>query len=335
MNFSRRSVLVAGVSAAAGGFSGLSQAHATVVAVQMRCAASYPDQTYHTLCLKGFAEELARTTKGEIAVTVTANQALKKMNEVLPSLKSGDIQLGEVLMSSYSDKMPLLSMDTVPFIVRNWSDARRMWASSRPLVAEGLSKHGALLLYAVPWPPQGLYSTEPVHAFSDLKGKKFRVFNPITRRLCELVGAIPVEVSGKELTVAIAEGRVEAMITSSTTGVDSLAWTKMKFFHDIRAWMPKNMVAMSEATWRTLTREQRAAVDRAAANAEVAGWDMAQKADDASKKILLENGMKIETPGVYLRREMELRGERFGGEFAKKSTENTVALVQYYTTKSS
>jgi TRAP-type C4-dicarboxylate transport system substrate-binding protein len=300
--------------------------------LQMRCAASYGSTSYHTVCLRAFCEELSRETNGEVKAVVTPDQALRRMDEVLPALKTGEIEIGEVLMSSYAKDLPVLSMDTVPFIVRSWSDARKMWASSRPLVADLLSKRGALLLYAVPWPPQGLYSTTPIRKLSDLEGKKLRVFNEATWRIAELVRAVPVEVSGRELVNAIETGRVEAMLTSSTTGVDSRAWSAMKLFLDMKAWTPKNMVALSNTAWRRMSKRQRAAVDRASAHAEVAGWAMAQAADDASKKTLLEKGLRIEVPGISLRREMDLRGERFGSDWAASSTSNLKALVQYYKT---
>ena len=58
------------------------------------------------------------------------------------------------------------------------------------------------LLYAVPWPPQGIYSAKPINSAADMKGLKWRAYNPQTSRIAELAGAQPVTIQAAELAQA-------------------------------------------------------------------------------------------------------------------------------------
>ena len=72
-----------------------------------------------------------------------------------------------------------------------------------------LGEQGMMLLYAVPWPPQGIYTKKPINSAADLKGLKWRAYSPATARIAELVGAQPVTVQAAELSQAMATGVIE------------------------------------------------------------------------------------------------------------------------------
>ena len=42
----------------------------------------------------------------------------------------------------------------------------------KPLLDKKLGEQGMLLLYSVPWPPQGIYAKKPINSAADLKGAK-------------------------------------------------------------------------------------------------------------------------------------------------------------------
>ncbi len=51
-----------------------------------------------------------------------------------------------------------------------------------------------MMLYSVAWPPQGIYARKELNSLSDLRGSKFRAYNPATARFAELMGASPITV---------------------------------------------------------------------------------------------------------------------------------------------
>ena len=78
-------------------------------------------------------------------------------------------------------------------------------------------------------------------SIDDLKGLKFRTYNPGTGRIAALAGAIPVQVEVPDLPTAFSTGRVEATITSGSTGVEARFWDFVSHYHDTQAWLPRNV----------------------------------------------------------------------------------------------
>ena len=101
------------------------------------------------------------------------------------------------------------------------------------------------------------------------------------------------------------------MVASSATGVDSQAWKTMKVFLDIKAWIPKNMLCVSELAWKGFAEPERQAISRAAALAEKKA--LAQQADELGKKVLVDNKMSVTAPSADLRRMLDLMGSALAG----------------------
>src|SRR5258708_24141137 len=284
--------------------------------------------------LRNFAARVHADTQQALEIDVVSNSALKPMAQVLPALKRNEIQFGEVLMSSYVDMHPLLGMDSLPFIVRGFDEAARLWQLTRPVLQEFLlAQQGVRLLFAVPWPAQGLFCRRPVNSIVDLKGLRLRVQSDATKRLAELWGAQPVVLAAGDLGMVLEQGGIDAMVSSSATGVDSQAWKTMKVFLDIKAWIPKNMLCLSELAWRGFAEPERQAISRAAVLAEKEGWALAQQADELGKKVLVDNKMSVTAPSADLRRMLDLVGERFGREWVAKAGSSNMSVLMEYNKK--
>ncbi|WKB53426.1 TRAP transporter substrate-binding protein [Eleftheria terrae] len=328
MTLSRRLAL-GGVAACA---VGALQRPARASTSRLRLSGAYGDALFHGRNLRAFASQAASLSRGSLDIEVVPDGRLKPMDQVLPALQRQELAFGEVLMSACASQHALLGIDALPFIVRSFEDAQHLWEATREAVQQQLGERGVRVLYAVPWPAQGLFCRHPVGRLQDLKGLRLRVYDETTQRLAELVGAHAVTVAAADLPRAVADGRLDAMFTSSSTGVDCQAWSSMSTFIDLRAWIPKNMVCASDAVWRGLPDPARAALLQAARQAESSGWQLARQADEAAKQQLTAHRMTVEPPSAELRRPLDLMGERFGRETAHKAgMDYTRALLAYYT----
>jgi len=160
-----------------------------------------------------------------------------------------------------------------------------------------------------------------------------RTYNAATQRIAEQLGARPVDVMMTDLSKAMAAGRVEAMITSGATGIDSHAWEQLKYFYDIHAWYPKNIVLVNQAAYAALDAKTQQALRGAAAAAEVRGWQMSQAAETASLSELAAHGMHLDSVDFEFRSEMRRYGERFSVEWVRATGQGASnILIPYYVT---
>jgi TRAP-type C4-dicarboxylate transport system substrate-binding protein len=190
-----------------------------------------------------------------------------------------------------------------------------------------------MVLYAVAWPPQGIYSKKPLASAADLKGIKWRAYSPATSRIAELVGAQPVTVQAAEVSQAFATGVTESMMSSGSTGWDSKLYEHVKYWYDTQAWLPKNAVIVNKAAFDALDAGTRDALMKAAAEAETRGWAASRKANGETLDKLKANGMQILPPSPQLAADMKKVGETMLKEWLDKAGPEGKQLVDAFQKK--
>jgi len=292
--------------------------------------AAYPATNFHSINLAEFASDVDKATSGKLKITVHANASLFKANEIKRAVQGGQAQAGEILLVNYQNEWQLFGADGLPFLADSYATARKLYNAQRPLLEKKFGEQGMMLLYAVAWPPQGIYSKKPLASAADLKGSKWRAYSPATSRIAELVGAQPVTVQAAELSQALATGVVESYMSSGSTGVDSKTYEHLKYWYDTQAWLPKNAVIVTKAAFDALDAPTKAALLKAAADAEVRGWAASMRVNTESVDKLKANGMNIVAPSTQLKSDMNKVGDTMLTEWLDKAGSDGKALVDAY-----
>lgn len=279
----------------------------------------YAQGEHHTQNILAFAAEVRAATAGELDIVVHAGASLFKHPEIHRAVRGGQVPIGEMLMGQLGNDEPLFKIDNIPFLATNFESAEKLWHASRPALEAALDKQGLMLLYAVPWPPQGLYANESIDAPADFAGRKLRAYSPLTARLAILLGAAPVTVQAPEIPQAFTTGIIDMMFTSPSTGVSSQAWDYTAYYIDTRAWMPKNMVIVNKRAFRRLPSAQRAILLEAAARAEARGWQMARSETVDDTRMLQEKGIQVIEPGDDLLAHLRAAGRTLAEEWTEET----------------
>ena len=290
----------------------------------------YPPTNFHTENIMQFASDVEKATGGKLRIQVHAGASLFKAPEIKRAVQGGQAQIGEILLSGYSNEDPLFGLDSVPFLATSYGEAEKLWKSSRKAIEERFAKQGMKILYAVPWPPQGIYSSKPLSSVADLKGLKMRTYNPYTSRIAELAGAQPVTIQAAELAQAFATGAVNANMTSGATGYDTKAWEVVKNYYDTQAWIPKNVVFVNQKAFDALDRSSQDAVTKAAAAAEERGWKTSQEKTSWYTDQLKKNGMNVAAPSAQLKSDFQKIGATMTEEWLKSAGADGKAIVDAY-----
>ena len=290
----------------------------------------YAATNFHTENVMQFAADVEKATGGKLRIQVHPNASLFKANEIKRAVQGNQAQVGEILLSGYSNEDPLFGLDSVPFLATSYADAEKLWKASRKPIEEKFAKQGMMILYSVPWPPQGIYSSKPINAIGDMKGLKMRTYNPYTSRIAELAGAQPVTIQAAELAQAFATGAVNANITSGATGYDTKAWEVVKNYYDTQAWLPKNVVFVNKSAFDALDKASQAAVMKAAADAEARGWKTSQEKTAWYVDQLARNGMTVAQPSAQLKGDFQKIGATMTEEWLKTAGPEGKAIVDAY-----
>ncbi len=291
---------------------------------------AYPATNFHTENIMQFVADVEKATGGKVKITVHANASLFKANEIKRAVQTEQAQIGEILISAYANEDPIFGTDSIPFLATSYADASKLWKASGKALQDRFAKQGMRVLYAVPWPPQVIYSNKPIASVADMKGLKMRTYNPATSRIAELAGAQPVTIQAAELAQAMATGAVNANITSGATGYDSKAWEQVKYFYDAQAWLPKNIVFVSEKAFAALDKATQDAVLKAATEAESRGWKVSEEKTKWYLEQLAKNGMTVAPPSSALAGDLKKIGDTMTADWIKQAGPDGQAIVDAY-----
>ena len=293
--------------------------------------AAYPATNFHSVNLTEFAADVDKATAGKLKITVHAGASLFKAPEIKRAVQGGQAQIGEVLLANLANEWPIYAADGLPFLADSYDEAMKLLRAQKPLMDKKLGEQGLMLLYSVPWPPQGLHSKKQITSAADLRGIKWRAYSPATARIAELVNAQPVTVQAAELSQALATGVVESTMTSGATGVDSKLFEHMKFYYDMQAWLPKNAVIVNKAAFDALDAPTKAALLKAAADAETRGVAASKRVNVESLEKLKVGGMQVLPPSAALKADMKKVGDTMLKEWLEKAGPEGKQMIDAFT----
>lgn len=280
------------------------------LAADWNLASPYPEGSHQTRNQKLFAEDVAKVTGGRVKVTVHAAASLYKLPEIKRAVQTGQVALGEILLGTLTNEDPIHGLGMMPFLARDIKDARVLWTAQKPYVAARLDKQGMMLLHGVIWPGQSLFTRKAIDSFDDIKGLKFRVQDPNTSRLAQLIGVTGVRVETADIPQAFLTGIIDGMFTSNATTADLKGWDYIKFAYEANAWYPLNITFVNKNIWAKLDAKDRKAILEASAKAEERGWGMELEETSTKTKLLKDNGVAVVAPPATLMKEFQAAGRK-------------------------
>jgi TRAP-type C4-dicarboxylate transport system substrate-binding protein len=291
---------------------------------------AYPIDNPHLENLTAFAKDVSEATGGKLQIQIHAGASLFKGPEIKRAVATGQAQMGEVLISILENEDPIFGIDVVPFLATSFPEAMKLWKASKPLVEKKLAAQGIMVLFTVPWGPQGIYAKKDINTIEDMKGLKWRAYNVGTARIGEMVGAQAVTVQAAELPQALATGVVNSFMSSGATGYDSKVWETLTHFYDTRAWIPRNVTFINKAAFDALDKPTQEAILKAAATAETRGWKLWENKTEWYHDEIARKGMKVQKPSPALEAGFKEVGEQLTADWLKKAGAEGQAVIDAY-----
>jgi TRAP-type C4-dicarboxylate transport system substrate-binding protein len=297
---------------------------------QWDLATNYAAGVFHTKNIALFAADVEQATGGSLKIAVHPGGTMIKHAEIKRAAGEGKVAAGEILISLAAEEAPVYGVDSIPFLATGYGGARKLYEAQKPYLEKQLAKEGLVLLFSVPWPPQGIYAKREFKSVEEIKGLKFRTYNVMTKRIAELAGAQPTQIEISDLPAAFASGRVDLMITSASSGVQSKAEEYLTHYIDTQAWVPRNMVFANKAAFDRLSSAEQRALIEAAKMAEERGWKLSVEEMTIKTKALKDAGIVVLAPSPQLATGLAKIGATIAKEWVASAGPDGEALLAAY-----
>ena len=249
-----------------------------------------------TLRYKAFAEEVRKATGGKLDIVVRpAGELPFRATEVVKVAGDGQVQLAEAYMGFISGAVPLASMPSLPFLVRNAEELEKAWPVIDKFTAPLFAKAGVRNLFYHTWPSQNIFgSGKPIRTIEDFKGRKIRSTDGKQAEMLKQLGASSVSLTTAEVPVAMERGVAEGFITAGFNVVGSkwYEFIKWGWLGDIHIGGPDYTLMTVEA-YGKLDAETRAKLD-AVAKDYAPRFRAANLADEAKDLEILKTQYKVD-----------------------------------------
>ncbi|MCR9212899.1 MAG: TRAP transporter substrate-binding protein [Proteobacteria bacterium] len=291
---------------------------------------AYSGSNFHSATGAEFAKCITTGTGGDIEVVTHPSGSLFKGGDIKRAVQTGQAPIGERLLSGHQNENAVFGVDSIPFLATSFDDAAKLWKAAKPTMEKILADQNLVLLYSVPWPPQGLYFKKEVNSVADMKGIKFRSYNNATARLAELTGMLPVTIEAAEISQAFATGVAESMVSSGSTGYDRKVWESLTHFYEVDAWLPRNYIMVNKDVWDGVSDSNKNVIRGCAELAEYAGTWRAVEYTQFTLNGLRAGGMTVGPAGDALTGELKDIGSTMTSEWLEAAGPDGAAIIEAY-----
>ncbi len=291
---------------------------------------AYSATNFHSEMGVVFADKVRDYTGGSVDITVHPGGSLFKGGEIKRAIQTGQVPIGERIMSAHANEAPLFGWDNLPFVATTYEDSGKLWGAAKDIVNANLAEMNLVALYTCPWPGQGFYFNKEVNSSQDIQGVKFRSYNTATATVAEMLGMIPVQIEAAELPQALATGVAEGFISSGSTGYDRKVWEHLSHYYKVNAWLPRNYVMVNKGVWDGVDAGTQAQIQKAA---DETGAACSAKSEELSNwyfEQLAANGMSVVDAGPDFLGELKAIGETMTADWLKSAGPDGQAILDAY-----
>jgi TRAP-type C4-dicarboxylate transport system substrate-binding protein len=233
----------------------------------------YPQNAMPGVGLTAFAKHVAELSAGQLTIKPSFDAAAGiKSAGMLTAIAEGRVQAGDAFAGSLEAEDPIFALPSMPFLVTSIADAKRLADIARPYLSAVLEKKDLRLLYLTPWPPSGIWSRTPLAASSDLSGLSIRTYDKTSTEVFASAGARAALISFSDTMPKLADGSLNAVLSSGDGGAGRKLWDYLPYFSEITYSLPLSVAGVNKAAYDGLSADQRAAVDAASRQTETELW---------------------------------------------------------------
>jgi len=297
--------------------------------IKLDLNAIYPAKNLHTLGAQKYAELVKEYTNGSVNIVVHPGASLVKGNP-LKAVKDGTVAMTDMFIPFTAGGGKSFGISALPFIASSYDEAYKLYQISKPAYEATAKQWNQKILYAVSWPPSGIYTMNAINSTADFKDVKARTYDRNSANFVNMVGGSSVALPWGEVYSALQTGMVNSVLTSSASGKDGSFWEVLKHFTKISYAYPLQAVTINLDYWNSLSKAQQDAMLKAAKEVEALQWEASKKEDEVALKMLADNGIVISEPSAELKAELDKVAAKMLEEYLSDADDSIKAIFKEY-----
>ncbi len=244
-----------------------------------------------------FAEEVKEKTKGEVNIRVFGvDEITFKGNEFLRIMRSGAVDMVQMLPSYVAGDSPLLVGPDLPFLnsKRDYRISLQMYDALGDIVEQELAKWNSHVLSRWTYPEQDVWFRMEVKNIDEWKGKKIRTYGPDLTAAMNEIGAAGVTMAAGEVYSALQRGVLDGAYTAPVTLLTMHWYEVCKQGWRVQAAFPVDHLLISKKKWDTLSSDHKKVMTESAEK-------LAERCQSYSTTQLGDQLTKLKEGGVVVR----------------------------------
>jgi len=303
----------------------------TVAARTFRSADVHAKDYPTNMAVKFMSEELSKATGGKDSIKVFGDSSLGSEKDTVEQVKIGALDMVRVNTAAFHGIVPESLIPALPFLFRDLDHFRKtIYGPQGDKILAAFDKAGFVGLALYESGARSIYGKKPIRTLADVKGLKLRVQpSDLFVSLVTAMGASPTPMPFAEVYTGLKTGLLDAAENNYPSYEEAKHFESAPVYSETLHSMAPEVLVFSKKVWDTLSKEEQAAIRKAAKDSVpyyVKLWEAKEKDAKAS---VINAGTKV-VPAAEIDRKAFVEVEKpVWDKFA--STPELKALVQEIT----
>jgi len=257
------------------------------------------------------SEDLSKATGGKDSIKIFGDSSLGSEKDTVEQVKIGALDMVRVSSASFHGIVPESVIPSLPFLFRDIEHFRKtMYGPQGDKILAAFDKAGFIGLALYESGARSVYSKKPIKTLADMKGVKIRVQpSDLMVSLVSAMGASPTPMPFAEVYTGLKTGLLDAAENNYPSYDEAKHYESAPVFSETMHVMTPEVLVFSKKVWDTLTKEEQAAIRKAAKDSVpfyVKLWEPKEK---EAKAAVMKGGAKV-VPAAEIDRKSFVEAEK-------------------------
>jgi TRAP-type C4-dicarboxylate transport system substrate-binding protein len=169
-----------------------------------------------------FMDAVTRATGGEVQFDYYPAEQMGKAKDLLALTVSGAVDIGSVMPSYVSDKMPLSAVAELPGAFSTSCEGTlAYWKLARDglLARDEFAPNGIRALFVLVSAPYQVLMRSNFHTVAELEGRKLRSTGAASEGAIRKLGGVPIRMAAPEIYESLSRGTLDGVVVSYAAAV--------------------------------------------------------------------------------------------------------------------